>query len=71
MHACSIGLLAASAKNGRPIDTVNRPSSQNAAPACGGSPQPVAIDSGSAAAAAISRPRCTTTGTVRLLIVIR
>ena len=29
-HACSSGLLAASAKNGSPIETANNPSSQNA-----------------------------------------
>jgi hypothetical protein len=39
--------LAASAKNGSPIDTVNRPSSQNASPTAGGLPQPLAIVSGS------------------------
>ena len=31
-QACSSGLLAASAKNGSPIETANKPSSQNASP---------------------------------------
>ena len=47
-QACSSGPLAASAKNGSPIETANRPSSQNASPTSAAAPQPVAIDSGSA-----------------------
>ena len=46
-HACSSGALAASAKNGGPIETANRPSSQNASPVSPGRLQPDAIDSGS------------------------
>ena len=47
-QACNSGLLAASAKNGRPIETANSPISQNASPIGGGRPHPAAIDSGSA-----------------------
>ena len=46
-QACSSGALADSAKNGSPIETANRPISQNASPTAGGRPQPVAIESGS------------------------
>ncbi len=70
-QACSIGLLAASAKNGRPIDTANSPSSQNGVPVAGGSPQLPAIDSGSVSAATTSSARCTATGTTRFFTVIR
>jgi len=47
-QACNSGALAESAKNGRPIETANRPISQNASPSAGGLPHPVAIASGSA-----------------------
>ena len=52
-QACSSGLLAASAKNGNPIEAANRPISQNASPDSGGRAQPAAIDSGSAKTAPI------------------
>ncbi len=60
-HACSNGVLAASAKNGSPIETANSPMSHSAAQLPGGSPQPAAIDKGSVKPAAISSTRCTAT----------
>ena len=51
-QACNNGLLAASAKNGRPIESANKPISQSASAPAGGRSQPVAIESGSASIAA-------------------
>jgi hypothetical protein len=46
-QACNSGLLAASVKNGSPIEVANTPMSQSAVQLPGGSPQPLAIDKGS------------------------
>jgi hypothetical protein len=53
--------LAATAKKGRPIETPNKPISQNAAWSAGGLPQPAAIDSGNAVSANAKTQRCTIT----------
>ena len=58
-----MGLLAASAKKGSPIETKNKPMSQNAVPWAGGSPQLAAIDKGSVSPAVISSTTWTATAT--------
>jgi hypothetical protein len=56
-HACSNGLLAASAKNGSPIVTANNPNSQSAYPLSGGLDQDSPIASGNVNRAMINSVR--------------
>jgi hypothetical protein len=52
---CSSGPFAATAKNGKPADTVKSPMSQHASPDSGGFVHPVGSAIGSAAVAASKR----------------